>query len=94
MSFKHVITAAVLLSAATLPALAEDFASDPARAYPLGQQHAVFGGVVASQPAPRQVAKNPAAVQTDAGSGSSVAPQALDPHAYDYLKGSSIPAGG
>jgi hypothetical protein len=93
MSFKHVITAALLLSAATLPALAEDFATDPARAYPIVQQHAAFG-VVAGDTALRQVAKGPAAVQTDAGSGSSLAPQALDPHAYDYLNGASIPAGG
>jgi hypothetical protein len=94
MSFKHIITAAVLLSAVTLPALAEDFASDPARAYPLVQQHSVFGGVVASETALRQEAKTPAAVQTDAGSGSSLAPPAISPHAYDYLKGPSIPAGG
>jgi hypothetical protein len=92
MSIKTTISALLLLSATTLPALAEDYARDPARADAAGVVQApLFGGIAAGQPgtATRHEARNAKQVPTlsDATSGSSVPAALSNPHMYDYLSG-------
>jgi hypothetical protein len=106
MSIKTTIAAVLLLSATALPALAEDYANDPARPYGTIEQQQQARLTVwdliqgnhqlAKQQGLRQEARNPAAeTAIDVGAGSSPSGSQLSPHAYDYLQpGHSIPAGG
>jgi hypothetical protein len=96
MSFKTVISAVMLLSAAALPALADDFAGTAARPYPLPVQQPLFGGAASgssnsagSVATVRKDASNApnALIQTDALNGSSAAIFSTDPHMYDHLSG-------
>lgn len=91
MSIKTALSAVILLSATTLPALAEDFSHDPARPYAsaLPGQRPLFGGIVAEKSAMRKAASNAANAVTmsDAKAGSSVPAFSTDPHMYDYLSG-------
>ena len=107
MSIKTTIAAVLVLSATALPALAEDFANDPARPYATIEQQqqsrlTVWDLIrgnhqVAKQQGLRQEARNPAAETAIdvGGAGSSLPGFSLSPNAYDYLApGHSIPAGG
>jgi hypothetical protein len=100
MSIKTAITAMLLLSATALPALAENYANDPARPDShFVAQRPLFGGAVAAQPGAawsavtgpttRNEANNGAfaPMRTDATVGSSVPPFSSNPHIYDYLSG-------
>jgi hypothetical protein len=98
MPFKTAITAALLLSATALPALAENYANDAARPYRQVNQQPLFGAAVAAQPGTskdvlvlsmRQEVSNAANAPTrvDAATGSSVPAVTANPHMYDYLSG-------
>jgi hypothetical protein len=95
MTIKTAITAMLLLSATALPALAENYATDPARPYARVEQPAPSGGTAAAPGAPmRQEASNrvdPAAL-TDLGAGSSLPWPSAGSTAFQ--PGRSIPAGG
>jgi hypothetical protein len=104
MTIKTIIGAAVLLlSAAALPAAAEDTAGSPARPYPLPQQRALFGGAVASQAGStygtvetaRRDASNAAnaVTQTDALTAPPAPAISTNPHMYDHLKGPAYQGG-
>jgi hypothetical protein len=96
------IAAGLLVSATALPALAEDFANDPARPWPhtvLAEQRPLFGGTMAAQPGAgasglarvttRHEASNAAHAPTRSDAvGLSLVPSfSTDPHMYDYLSG-------
>src|SRR5690242_13618193 len=102
MFIKTVISAVLLLSATTLPALAEDTAGSPARPYPLPQQRALFGGAVADLSgsgagtvATAKAASNEAnaLMETDASNVSSAPVFSTDPPMYDYLSGATYRGG-
>jgi hypothetical protein len=105
MSIKTIISAAMLLSAIALPALAEDTASSAARPYPLPPQRALLGGAMAGQAgsstsvgteaAARRDASNAAnaVTQTDAANAPSVPAFSTNPHIYDHLSGPAYQGG-
>jgi hypothetical protein len=100
MSIKAAIAAMLLLSATALPALAENYANDPARSdAPTIVQQPLFGGIVGAQPgttkaaATRSTARQEASAdanavtRTDATTGSSAAAPSTNAHMYDFLSG-------
>jgi hypothetical protein len=90
MSIKSAIAAMLLLSASALPALAENYANDPARPdQPIVTQRPLFGGGVAATQPTRKVVSNRAnaPTQTDAIAGSSIPAVSSSAHMYDYLSG-------
>jgi hypothetical protein len=95
MTLRTAVTAALLLAATALPALAENYANDPARPYARVEQEAALGASAAAPGAPtRQEATNRVAPATlaDAGAGSSLPWPAAG--ATAFAPGRSIPAGG
>jgi hypothetical protein len=99
MSIKTALTAMLLLSATALPALAENYANDPARPdAPVILQQPLFGGIVGAQPGTTSTAngstawqeasaKANAVTRTDATTGSSAAAPSTSAHMYDFLSG-------